>query len=440
MDASTADADHASPPARRNRTLALSVAVAGAVVAGVITVVVLSLDRSGPVAAGDSSVTSTPAPTSAPSPTPEEVPEPVLVTVPQIESSEPLDVPSALKVPWDPRNPEPLVNIDDIRSGGPPPDGIPPIDEPRFEPADTVTWLEGREPVLVLEIGNEARAYPIQVMTWHELVNDTFGDRPVTVSYCPLCNSAVAYDRRLPSQGLVLDFGTSGSLYNSALVMYDRQTESLWSHFTAEAIVGHLTGQVLDTIPVATVSWDEYRQAHPDGLVLSRETGFERGYGRNPYAGYDDADSTPFGFSGDPDPRLPPQTRVVTVQGDVDSVAVVTEHLYDRRVVELTVDGRELVALLSRGTASGLDTGRVAGGRDVGASGVFVPVVDGRTLTFEPAEDSTFRDLETGSTWSILGVALDGPLAGKRLEAVEHLDTFWFAIAAFRPDTVVVAG
>lgn len=439
MDTSSGDVDDRSPVTRWTRTVAVAAAVAVVAVAALVAVVVLSRRGSGPVVAADPDAIRTP--TTAPvTPTPEEVPEPVLVTVPQVQSSEPLDVPSGLRVPWDPRNPEPLVDIDDIRSGGPPPDGIPPIDQPKFEPADTVTWLEGREPVLVLEVGDEARAYPIQVMTWHELVNDSFGDRPVTVSYCPLCNSAVAYDRRLASRDLVLDFGTSGSLYNSALVMYDRQTESLWSHFTAQAIVGHLAGEVLDTIPVATVSWDEYRRAHPDGLVLSRETGFERDYGANPYGGYDAVDSTPFLFSGDPDPRLPPQTRVVSVQGDVDSVAVVTEHLYDRRVVEISVDGRPLVALLSRGTASGLDTGRVAGGRDVGASGVFVPEVDGRTLTFEPVDESTFRDRETGSTWSILGLALDGPLAGERLEAVEHLDTFWFAIAAFRPDTVVVAG
>ena len=361
-----------------------------------------------------------------------------VINVPQIESSVPLDVPSALDVPWDERHPEPLVDIAEIRSGGPPPDGIPPVDEPRFERADTVTWLEDREPVLVLEVDGEARAYPVQIMTWHELVNDTIGDRPVTVSYCPLCNSAIAYDRRLPSRDLVLDFGTSGSLYNSALVMYDRQTESLWSHFTGEAIVGHLTGDELETLPVATVSWGEFRDAHPDGLVLSRETGFERDYGRNPYPGYDDVDSSPFLFDGETDPRLPAQTRVVAVQGDQDAVAVVGDHLYEERVVDISVDGQDLVVLLSRGTASALDAGRIVEGRDVGASGVFVPVVNGQELSFEAVDDATFRDTETGTTWSILGVGLDGPLAGEQLEPYEHLDTFWFAIAAFRPDTTII--
>ena len=363
-----------------------------------------------------------------------------LVAVPQIPSSPPQDVPSALDDPHDSRFPPPLVDPDAIRSGGPPPDGIPPIDEPRFQPADTVGWLEPEEPVLVVEVDGEARAYPVQVMIWHELVNDSFGDRPVTVSYCPLCNSAIAYDRRLASRDLVLDFGTSGQLYHSALVMYDRQTESLWSHFTGEAVVGHLAGEALETLPVATVSWAEFREAHPDGLVLSRQTGFERDYGRNPYPGYDDVARAPFLFDGETDPRLPAQTRVVSVRGQQDSVAIVHDHLFAEQVVEVTVDGRELVALLSKGTASALDTGRVAGGRDVGATGVFVPVVDGQELTFDAVDETTFRDVETGTTWSVLGVGLDGPLAGEQLGAVEHLDTFWFAIAAFRPDTMIIGG
>jgi hypothetical protein len=364
--------------------------------------------------------------------------EPVLVTVPQIESSPPLDVPSALSQPFDEAHPEPLVDPRGIRSGGPPPDGIPPIDEPVFEPVGTVAWLEDREPVLALELDGDARAYPLQIMTWHELVNDTFGDRPITISYCPLCNSAVAYDRRVPDADLVLDFGTSGSLYNSALVMYDRQTESLWSHFTAQAIVGHLAGVRLDTVPVALVSWAEFRDDHPEGLVLSRQTGFRRDYGRNPYPGYDDVDSSPFLFDREADPRLPAQTRVVAVQGSSDSVAVVADTLRERRVVPITVDGEDLVVLLSRGTASALDSGQIPEGRDVGATGVFRPVVDGRVLQFEPDGDQRFRDTETGSTWTVLGRAVDGPLAGSRLEAVPHLDTFWFAIAAFRPETVIV--
>ncbi|MCB1013324.1 MAG: DUF3179 domain-containing protein, partial [Microthrixaceae bacterium] len=219
----------------------------------------------------------------------------------------------------------PLVDPDAIRSGGPPPDGIPSIDDPRFEVASSVDWIEDVEPVLVLEVDGDARAYPVQIMTWHEIVNDTVGGVPVTVSYCPLCNSAIAYVRRIDDR--TLDFGTSGRLLNSSLVMYDRQTESLWSHFTGQAVIGVLTGTTLDTVPVTTVSWETFRTAHPEGLVLSRDTGFQRNYGRNPYPGYDDVTQLPYLFDGDPDGRLPAQTRVVAVRGNDGTIAVALDDL-----------------------------------------------------------------------------------------------------------------
>jgi hypothetical protein len=281
-------------------------------------------------------------------------------------------------------------------------------------------------------VNGEARAYPIQIMTWHEIVNDTIAGRPVTVSYCPLCNSAIAYDRRLGDR--VLDFGTSGKLYQSALVMYDRQTESLWSHFTGQAVIGTLTGAQLELVPMSTVSWSDWRDANPDGLVLSRDTGYDRNYGENPYPGYDDVDDPPFLYKGKTDGRLAAKERVVGIRRGNDAVAIRTKNLYKRRVTEIEVGGTRLVAWLQRGTASALDRSSVDSGRDVGATGVFDPIVDGRRLTFE-ARRSGFRDIETGSTWDVLGNATGGPLAGAELTPVEHVDTFWFAWAAFLPDT-----
>ncbi len=359
-----------------------------------------------------------------------------LVFVDQIPGGPPQDVPSALSNPLDDSFPAPLVDLNEVLSGGPPPDGIPPIDVPAFERVTDVDWLEDQEPVLALEIDGDARAYPVQVMTWHELVNDTFGELPVTVSFCPLCNSAIAYERIGPDAE-VLDFGTSGLLYNSSLVMYDRQTESLWTHFTGEAVAGHLTGTQLELIPLSTVSWADFREANPDGLVLSRETGVERPYGENPYLGYDNVDSTPFAFRGEVDDRLPAQSRVLSVRGEVDAVVIDHEVLFGEQVVPFELEGRSLVALLVKGTASGLEAFDVAGGRDVGATGVFVPQVDGTSLTFR-AEGDGFVDEETGSVWNILGEATAGPLAGRAMESVVHLDTFWFAIAAFSPDVRIV--
>ncbi|MDJ0768240.1 MAG: DUF3179 domain-containing protein [Ilumatobacter sp.] len=359
--------------------------------------------------------------------------------VDQIESS-PRNVTASGLDAWNARAvpesvPAPLVDFAEIRSGGPPPDGIPPVDEPRFlQPAD-VDFLAENEPVLALEIDGDARAYPVQILTWHEIVNDTVGGVPVSVTYCPLCNSAVAYDRRLGDQ--ILDFGTSGLLWNSALVMYDRQTETLWSHFTGEGIIGELTGQALDDFPLATVAWSTWRDANPDGLVLSRETGFSRQYGANPYPGYDNVDGVPFLFEGEVDGRYTALTRIVGVERDGEALGIPLIDLQAQQVVAAEFDGSPLVAWWTDGVASALDTSAISQGQDVGATGVFVPVVDGTELTFTPNGDG-FVDDQTGSTWNVLGDAVDGPLTGSELEALSHVDTFWFAWSTFRPDTVVV--
>lgn len=355
-----------------------------------------------------------------------------LVPVAQAASSPREQTTSALDDPMASGLPKPLVDPADLISGGPPPDGIPPIDHPRFERAGDVRFLRDQEPVLAIKVGGEARAFPVQIMTWHEIVNDTIAGTPVTMSYCPLCNSAIAYDRRLG--GRVLDFGTSGKLYQSALVMYDRQTESLWSHFIGQAVAGALTGETLQSIPVATVAWGDWRRAHPEGLVLSRRTGFDRPYGQNPYPGYDDVNTPPFLFRGKTDGRLAAKERVVGIRNADDAVAILVSDLKRRHVVETTVGGLDVVAWLKPGTVSGLDAGSVASGRDVGATGVFQPLVDDQHLSFEPVMGG-FRDRETASTWDVLGNATAGPLTGKSLTPVEHVDTFWFAWAAFLPTT-----
>jgi hypothetical protein len=355
-----------------------------------------------------------------------------------LDASEREDVPSALSQPLDhPSLPEPLVDPEDVVSGGPPPDGIPPVDDPVFLATGEVDFLAGDEPVVAIEVGGEHRAYPVQIMIWHEIVNDEIAGTPVSVTYCPLCNSALAFDRRLGDR--LLTFGTSGKLYRSDLVMYDRQTESLWSQLEGRAIAGHLTGDVLARLPVQTVTWDQWREAHPDGQVLSRDTGVERDYGRNPYVGYDEAADDPFLFSGDPDPRLLPKERVLGL-GDTDGepTAIVLSDLAEQRVVELDVAGQPVVAWAVSGLRSALDTAEIDAGRQVGASGVFVPEAGGQRLTFSAAGPDTFTDAQTGSTWDVLGRAVDGPLEGEQLAPVGHVDTFWFAWAAFHPDTRMV--
>lgn len=352
------------------------------------------------------------------------------------------DVPSALDNPISEGLPEPLVDVARILDGGPPPDGIPPIDNPRFDTVPEVDWLADNEPVLSLTVAGEARAYPVQIMMWHEIVNDQVGGVPVAVTYCPLCNSALVFDRRLSGPDGVerlVTFGTSGKLYNSDLLMYDRTTESLFSQLIGLAVAGVLAGVELDRYPVQTVSYGSWREQNPDGLVLNRITGQERNYGSNPYERYDSENRDPFLFDGDADDRLPPKRRVVGVATTDGADAVAVDHtLLEREgVVEFAHAGRDLVAVLVPGAASALDSGTIAEGEPVGATGVVEPVVDGQRLTLT-VEDGVVRDDETGSTWSVAGQALDGPLRGSSMPSIAHVDAFWFAWAAFHPDTELV--
>lgn len=328
------------------------------------------------------------------------------------------------------------VPLEEIRPGGPPPDGIPPIDDPVFEPVATADeWLQPPDPVLVFGLGDDVRAYPLAILTYHEIVNDTVAGEPIVVTYCPLCNSGLVFERTVDGQ--VLDFGTSGRLWRSNLVMYDRATRSLWSQFTGEAIVGDFLGTKLKRLPLQIVSWDGYRSQHPDGRVLSRDTGHQRPYGNNPYVGYDSSGS-PFLFDGETGGPLPQMERVVATGGDEDPVAYPLSLMERHGVVADTVAGEPVVVFWAPGTASALDRPEIASGRDIGATGVFRPIVDAQTLTFSPNGGGTFADAQTASTWNILGRAQAGPLAGTQLERIPHDDTFWFVQYAFRPDTRVV--
>ena len=314
-------------------------------------------------------------------------------------------------------------------------DNIPSIDKPSFiAPSEASAWLSDVEPVVSLEISGDARAYPLQILTWHEIVNDTVGDVPVAVTFCPLCNSAIAFDRRL--DGKELEFGVSGNLRNSDLIMYDRETHSWWQQFTGEGIVGEHAGRSLDHLPAFIVSFADFQRAHPNGKVLSRDTGYVRQYGRNPYAGYDTTEGNPFLFTGDLDGRLLPVERVIAVTiGDVD-VAFPLSILQEEGVINYEISGSSIVVFHKFGTTSALDGGSIADSRDVGSAGVFDAILDGQELTFSVKNEDIIDD-QTGSKWDILGNAVDGPLAGERLTPVVHGNHFWFAWAVFKPDTLV---
>ena len=378
------------------------------------------------------------------------------------------------------------VPIGDILSGGPPPQGIPALGfrglrgvaeaspEPRFvTQAQAAEWLGDLEPVILMRLGGEARLYPLQILTWHEIANDTLGGVPVAVTFCPLCNSALAFDRRVPATqaqvdalrrdghavraeplddaaarlfeqqygraapelGIDVTFGVSGLLYFSNMLMFDDTTFTLWSQLIGEGLVGDMTGDHLIRYPAQIVGFAEARAAEPDALVLSQDTGFRRSYGQNPYVGYDEIGSPAFLFRGPSDGRLAPKERVITVDGG-EPVAYPFDHLRDARVVHDAIAGDAVVAFWAPGTATALGAPSIAGAEDIGAVGLFRTEVDGRSLRFE-ADGDGFVDTDTGSVWDVTGRARSGPLEGTVLDAVPHDNTLWFAWAAFRPETEV---
>ena len=389
-----------------------------------------------------------------------------------------------LRVPAEPA----VIPIEEILPGGPPPQGIPALGfrgltgvapaspAPAYVAQEQAAdWLGPTEPVILVRLGGEARIYPLQILTWHEIVNDTLGGVPVAVTFCPLCNSALAFDRRIPLSdedvqalrqadgslellapmpaelaeefrqrrgveppGQVVDvtFGVSGLLYFSNLLMFDETTRTLWSQLTGEGAVGPLAGHQLVRYAAQMIGFEDARAAEPDAQVLGRDTGFGRSYGRNPYVGYDDIGSPAFLFDGPEDGRLPPKARVATIDASATPVAYPFDRLAEERVVHDALDGEPIVLFWTPGAASALDTSSIREGRDVGASGVFRPVVDGRELRFE-ADGDRFVDDATGSLWDVTGTAIEGPLVGTRLEPIPHDVTLWFAWAAFRPDTEI---
>ncbi|AHM05381.1 hypothetical protein roselon_03110 [Roseibacterium elongatum DSM 19469] len=249
-----------------------------------------------------------------------------------------------------------IVDLSEIRSGGVPRDGIPALDDPAMRPAGEETRLGGAEPVLTLSLGDApARAYPLRYLTWHEIVNDTVAGIPVAVTFCPLCNTALVFDRRV--DGRVLRFGVSGNLRFSDMIMFDRETESWWQQAVGRAIVGTLAGAELTALPAWVESWDSFRQSHPDGLVMD-EPDARRPYGRNPYVGYDSS-TRPFLYDGENPPHgIEPLARVVRVGERAWPLARLAE--------SGTLTEAGVTITWQAGTASALDTAEIARGRDIG--------------------------------------------------------------------------
>ena len=379
------------------------------------------------------------------------------------------------------------IPLEEVIRGNPQPNGIPsighegdwldwtsPTSPPEFISQEEASlWLDEQEPVISIMLNGEAKAYPLQILTYHEIVNDSIGGIPIAITFCPLCNSAIAFDRRillteehrtlqlqnndqlifsdlddtlieayafqnshLPQfvTALEVTFGTSGLLYNSNLLMFDSKSSTLWSQIMGRANIGILTDARLLKYPAQIISFDEFQTSYPNALVLSRETGFNRPYGNNPYPGYDHISSPAFLFRGPTDNRLLAKERVVSIGLKEDSVAFPWNLLREVHVVNHYVADTRITVFWKDGTTSALDTTKIGNGKPIGAVGVYNRNVDETVLTFR-WDGANFRDIETNSKWALTGQAIEGALQGRQLEPISHDNTLWFAWAAFKPET-----
>jgi hypothetical protein len=306
-----------------------------------------------------------------------------------------------------------IVPLDQIVGGGPPRDGIPSIDNPKFISASD-SGLQDSDLVLGLDINGDVRAYPLDILVWHEIVNDDVGGEPVAVTYCPLCFTNQVFNRTIDGQ--VVEFGTSGKLYNSNLVMYDRTSESFWSQALGQAIVGEHAGKKLERIPFDVAFWKDWKELYPESQVLSQDTGFGRPYGVDPYGDYYTSPDILFPVSHTDD-RLGPKEIVVGLENEGTYRAYKLQQIEDDHAINDEINGKH-IALFSLHSFM---------------ARAFDSVVDGQTLEFQYDEGKIID--QTGSVWNFDGEAIEGEMKGKKLTRLPFDEGFWFEWVAFHPET-----
>lgn len=313
-----------------------------------------------------------------------------------------------------------IVPLDQIVSGGPPPDGIPSIDSPKFvSVVEGDKFLGNSDKIVGININGDIRAYPLQILVWHEIVNDNVSGIPVAVTYCPLCFTNQVFNRTV--NHTVLQFGTSGKLYNSNLVMYDRTSKSLWSQALGEGIVGKYAGIKLDRIPFDLGYWKDWKELYPNTKVLSRDTGSPRPYGADPYGDYYTSQDILFPISNR-DNRLGLKEIVVGLENGGINKAYSLQDVQKQKVINDEINNNS-IALFS------LYPSMVR---------VFDPVLNGQTLIFVySSKNNTFTDKQTGSQWNFEGKSIEGTMKGKQLLRLPFDEGFWFEWAAFHPESKI---
>ncbi|MFK5878070.1 MAG: DUF3179 domain-containing protein [Flavobacteriaceae bacterium] len=320
---------------------------------------------------------------------------------------------------------------------------FPTLDAPKFVNKDEgLTMFFKNEPVIALEINGNAKAYSLNVLTMHEIANDQLGGESILVTYCPLCNSGIVYNRNVTINGEneLLEFEASGMLRNSDMVMLDRKTETLWQQLIGTAIVGTYNETQLETIPSIIISVEEFFMRYPFGEIMSKDTGFNSAkyYGTNPYKGYDTRENPRAQFfnSDKVDKRLPAMERVVDIEDDGDYKIYTFTTAQEKGVINDAFKNKSVVLFYKEGAVSILDEGDISTSRNVGSVTVFNAELDGRKLSFSKINNE-FIDNETKSTWDITGYCTSGKLKGKQLQIRQHSNHFAFAWLAFYPESEI---
>ena len=310
-----------------------------------------------------------------------------------------------------------LIPLDRIKGGGPPMDGIPSIDNPVFADVQESQFMSDSDTVIGLEINGETKAYPLFILVWHEIVNDRVGGIPVSVTYCPLCYTNQVFERIINDQEV--EFGTSGKLYNSNLLMYDRLTESYWSQALGLAVKGELSGYRLNLIPFDVITWGDWKKLHPDTLVLTTDTGHIRSYATDPYGNYYTEPRIMFPVEHSDD-RLYPKEIIIGLNQDETFKAYKQNDVESQIVINDSI-GSVPVMLMSLYSEN---------------SRAFERTIDDKVLDFEFI-DGKIVDLQTNSEWNYDGSAISGEFDGKQLDRLPIEPGFWFEWVAFHPQTLV---
>jgi hypothetical protein len=328
------------------------------------------------------------------------------------------------------------IRVEEIQWGGVMVDGIPALDNPEMLSADDADYLLPEEPVFGLYFQGEARAYPLRILDWHEMANDVIGDQPVSLAYCTLCGAAIAFDG-IASNGETYTFGSSGFLFRSNKLMYDRQTRTLWNQITGEPVLGDLVGQAvrLDILPVVLTTWDDWRSQHPDTLVVALETGYERVYQPGAaYGHYFSADTTMFPVWQRSD-LLETKDRIYAVRLDGQAKAYPLELLLDEGVVNDAVGETEVV-LIAQEDEVIVNAESLRAGEVTYSAGAEVRAYTRSGEKFSPGMVKDEVLDSKNQAWKITEEALIGP-DGQRLERLGGHLAYWFGWYAFFPNTLV---